>query len=271
MKTKYKISIAKMIYFFLKFFFKKEKIRKINGIFWSINLSEGIDLNLFILRNYEPEILNCANKLTFKNKKRNIIDIGANIGAHTLKFANKFNNKIIHAIEPTNYCFSKLKKNISLNPILKNNIKLYQNFIKLKHLSVPKKIYSSWKLDSDNLKHPEHLGLKKSTLGTKSFTLDNFIKINKITDICFIKLDVDGHEYSVLKSGTSVLKKRTPIIMELAPYLYPEFNYTHHELIKLIKKYNYNFYTLDPIIKINDIKKFVNSIKKGSSINILIK
>ena len=50
------------------------------------------------------------------------------------------------------------------------------------------------------------------TDGTTYFAIrvdaNNFIKINKITDICFIKLDVDGHEYSVLKSGTSVLKKR---------------------------------------------------------------
>ena len=141
MKTKYKIFFAKVIYFFLKFFFKQIKIRKINGIFWLINLSEGIDLNLFVLRKYEPEIFDCANKLILNNKKKNIIDIGANIGVHSLKFAKNFRNRTIHAIEPTNYCFNKLKKNLNLNPSLKKKIKVYQNFIKLKKLSLPRKVY----------------------------------------------------------------------------------------------------------------------------------
>ena len=74
---------------------------------WIIDLSEGIDLNLFLLRKFEPEILDTAKILAIKSKNKNILDIGANIGVHTLQFAKNFKDKKIHSIEPTSYCFKK--------------------------------------------------------------------------------------------------------------------------------------------------------------------
>ena len=47
MKTKNKILIAKIISFFLKPFYKKKGIHKRNGIKWSLDLNEGIDLSIF--------------------------------------------------------------------------------------------------------------------------------------------------------------------------------------------------------------------------------
>ena len=61
MKTKYKILIAKIIYKFILLFFKK-KIYKRNFIFWKLDLSEAIDLHIFIFGNFEPEI-----KIQLKN------------------------------------------------------------------------------------------------------------------------------------------------------------------------------------------------------------
>ena len=40
-----------------------------------------------------------------------------------------------------------------------------------------------------------------------------------------------------------IYKKHKPyVIMELAPYLYPEFGYDVNELLNLLKEYNYKFY-----------------------------
>ena len=72
---------------------------------------------------------------------------------------------------------------------------------------------------------------------------DSEKNLKKIKKIDFIKLDVDGHELDVLKSGEKILKTKRPIIfIEIAPYLYPEFGYKCSELINYIKKLKYSFY-----------------------------
>ena len=98
-------------------------------------------------------------------------------------------------------------------------------------------------------------------------SLDKFIFKNKIKKIDFIKLDVDGHELDVLKSGEKEIKKKKPIIfMEIAPYLYPEFGYECYELIEYIQKVGYLFYD-DNVKKIKDINDYIDRISNGSSKN----
>ncbi|MDC1220903.1 FkbM family methyltransferase [bacterium] len=118
MKTKNKIQIAKIISFFLTFFYKKNQIHTKNKIRWSLDLNEGIDLSIFLFGTSEKKINNL--KQLFKlNEKLIIIDIGANVGSISLPLAKIFNKSKIFAIEPTNYAFKKLTKNLNLNKDLK--------------------------------------------------------------------------------------------------------------------------------------------------------
>ena len=56
MKTKYKMQIAKIISFFLKPFYKKNQIHLRNGIKWSLDLNEGIDLSIFLFGTSEKKM-----------------------------------------------------------------------------------------------------------------------------------------------------------------------------------------------------------------------
>ena len=79
MKTNTKIFIAKIIYFFLSFFLlKKILLIRRNGINWSLDLSEGIDLSIFLFGSFQSKITYSIVKLISKKKKLrfNIIDIG---------------------------------------------------------------------------------------------------------------------------------------------------------------------------------------------------
>ena len=272
MKTKYKIYFAKIIYNFLKLFLKRNNLiisRK--NLKWSIDISEAIDLHLFLFGYFEKEIFLTAKLLNLSNKNC-ILDIGANFGVQSLQFANMFPNSMIYSIEPTNFAFEKMLKNIDLNPICKKNIFPEQLFISNDVNNIPENIYSSWSLNKNIEAHIKHKGVKKSTSSSKIITLDDFIIKRKITDIDFIKLDVDGSELMVLKSGVKFLKnKKPPIFMELAPYLHKEHGYELNDLLEFIIKIGYQFYEIDPVKKIIDIKKFSSSIKDGSSKNILLK
>ena len=241
-----------------------------NNINWNLDLSEAIDLHIFIFGKFEIEIVKCAKKLKL-NKFNNIIDIGANFGIQTLQIADEFKNSKIFSIEPTNYAYEKLQKNLNLNKELKKNVKTYKLFLGSKNQKKPDMIFSSWDLKSKKLKHPKHLGEKMNTHNTQLKTLDECISANEIHEVDFIKLDVDGYEYYVLQGGFNFLKKKKPpIFMELAPYLYEEYGYNNEMMINLIKSLNYEFYDLKNLKKILNIKKKIDKIEDGSSENILL-
>lgn len=84
-------------------------------------------------------------------------------------------------------------------------------------------------------------------------------KIKKKID--FIKIDTDGHEYEILKSGINSIKKYKPIIhIEFAPYLHKEFKYSSDKLIYFItKRLKYEFYNED-LKKIKNIGNYIRKI-----------
>ena len=129
MKTKHKIVFAKIIFFLLSIIRKKNFIRtKRNNINWELDLSEGIDLSVYIFGKFEYEIITAITKHKL-SKKPIFFDIGANIGVQTLQLSDCFKNSVTHSFEPTNFGFNKLKKNIFLNPKLRKKIFINQTFL----------------------------------------------------------------------------------------------------------------------------------------------
>ena len=153
MPTYIKIFLASVLSKFLIFFIGKYHTKKVNNLFFDLDLSEGIDLRLFLNFLEEKKLYKCLKKLLRPNKQYNMIDVGANIGSVSLSLANIFKNSNVLAFEPSFYAFKKLKKNLNLNSRLEKRIKLFNssisNFKKIKNSS-----YSSWKLDFNKNSHP---------------------------------------------------------------------------------------------------------------------
>ena len=77
---------------------------------WELDLKEGIDFSIFIQGCFEPEVIKTYKKHIKEGDI--VIDIGANIGAHTLPIANLLDHEgKIYALEPTKFAYSKLKNN----------------------------------------------------------------------------------------------------------------------------------------------------------------
>ena len=75
-----------------------------DGIKWNLDLNEGIDLSIFILGGFEISTINFYKKNIPEGSI--ILDIGANIGAHTLPFALLAgDNGKVYSFEPTGYAF----------------------------------------------------------------------------------------------------------------------------------------------------------------------
>ena len=261
LSTKFKIKCASIMSNFLVIFLgDKNRIIKRDNITYNVDLREGIDLSIFLGLRTEGSISNICKIINNKERKI-IIDIGANIGSVSLPLAKMFNNSKIISIEPTIYAFCKLKKNVNLNPNLKKRIMLENTFISNQKKKV-KEVHSSWNVSDDDIKHNVHLGiLKKTSLRVRK--LDKIC--SKFKKVDFIKIDVDGYELDVLKSGKRTIIRHKPIIyFEFAPYLYKEFKYTPEILIKFIKnELNYLFYD-ENLNKILNIDDFVKKLKNRS-------
>ena len=259
LSTKSKIFIAYIISKILVFFLSnKKRLIFRNNIKYEIDLNEAIDLGIFLGIKNERKLYKIKRFLN-TNNKHVLVDIGSNIGSVTLPLAKLFSFSTVISIEPTNFAFLKLKKNLELNPDLEKRVKLFNIFISDKRKKV-KFVHSSWNLKTKEKKHKVHLGALKKT-SNKTKTLSEVLnKIGKKID--FIKIDVDGYEINVLRSGKKIIKKYKPLIyFEFAPYLYKEFGYSTKTLIDFIKhelKYTFLNENFDEVKNIYEIGKKLN-------------
>jgi FkbM family methyltransferase len=192
-----------------------------NGITWELDLQEGIDFSIFLLGGFELATLRLYKSILKAGDI--VLDIGANIGAHTLPFAKLVGkNGRVYAFEPTHYAFEKLGKNVRANPAISPSIELvHAMLISENRDAIAPEIYSSWPLHREEGLHERHRGKLMSTSDAAAFTLDEFMDQKRIACVNFIKLDVDGNEASVLAGAVDTLRRFRPrVLMEWAPYLF---------------------------------------------------
>lgn len=225
LSTKRKIYIAKklskaLVFCRMIFGIGDELICTRRRINWFLNLNEGIDLSIYLLGGFEVNTLNQYQTIIYPGDI--VLDIGANIGAHTLPLAALVGDSgRVYSFEPTKYAFLKQLRNIDLNPGLIHRITASQIMLTATQLSVPNEIYSSWPLDHVENLHEKHLGKLMSTQDAKAQRLDDFIKKFDIKKIAFIKLDVDGNELDVLRGAVNTISNFKPkVMLELAPYVF---------------------------------------------------
>ncbi len=222
--TRVRLVLARVLYRFLRTILRRDHyIIRRKGISYAVDLSEGIDLSLFIFGNFQKHVI--RNKYVTLEDDAIIFDIGANIGSMALPFAKLASRGRVYAFEPTEYAFNKLLKNLSLNRNLAERITPVQLFLsdqtQFEHQI---KAYASWPINGSASKtHPLHGGLIKNAASVPAATLDDYCERNDIETIHLIKIDTDGHELKVLKGACETLKKCRPfIVFEIGLYVMEE-------------------------------------------------
>ena len=169
--------------------------RKILKIFLMLSASSfSIKIQYFIYyfsENKENELFKLKQ---FISSKGNAIDIGCNKGLFSYALSKQSKIKKIYSFEPNKFILNDLK-NYNCK-----NIKIFNyalsNKDKNKNLIIP--YYNS--LELDGLATLE----KKIFLNTKK--LDNF----NFKNISFIKIDVEGHEISLLNGAKKIFTANKP-------------------------------------------------------------
>src|SRR6266436_7021968 len=89
---------------------------------WCLDLEEGIDFSIYLLGAFERSTVATLRALVKAGDV--VLDIGANIGAHTLGLAKNVGAAgKVYAFEPADFAFQKLLRNLALNPALEKRTK----------------------------------------------------------------------------------------------------------------------------------------------------
>jgi len=243
------------------------------GIQWRLDLGEGIDLSIYLLGLFEWSTVSAYRRLVRPDDV--VLDIGANIGAHTLHLARCVGpgGKVV-AFEPTAFAFAKLVANVGLNPTLAPRILLEQVMLVEKSgAGLVPGIYSSWPLNSRHDLHQKHGGRLKRTDGASVATLDEYLDRAKIGNVHLVKMDIDGYECPVLRGSVTTLKRERPlIIMELAPFTMVETGHSLEELLDILGTLGYTLTALGSGQPLPTNPRVLRElIPSGCSVNVLAK
>jgi len=191
--------------------------------------------NIFVI--FEDDF-NGIKLLGFK-EGINLIDIGASDGV-AIKFISKILDvKSIYAFEPNKNYYQKLK-NLNIK-----NKKVYNYGISNKnqklevYVPIYKFLNKKFSLITYTFYNKEHLRkvLDKNFFFTKNLKIEKrIIYLKKMPiikeKIDLIKIDVNGHEFEIIKSLSKIIKKSKPVIITE--------EMSNIDLInKFLKKYNY--------------------------------
>jgi len=211
-----------------------------SGITYDIDLSEGIDLALFLFGNFQSHV---SDSRYFSIPRDAVIfDIGANIGSMCLSFAKRAPTGIVYAFEPTAYAYTKLLRNLSLNPDIAARIHAIHAYVSNRSAEgLPITAYSSWKVDALAVDvHPVHGGLSRPAEVAPVVTIDEFCQDNAIERVDLIKTDTDGHELDVLQGARETLRDRRPVVVfELGDYLLRERGQHFGQFLDLFEPIGY--------------------------------
>ena len=239
---------------------------------WNLDLREGIDFSIWLLGAFEPETVRYYRRLLRAGDV--VLDIGANIGAHTLPLAKAVGaSGMVYAFEPTDYAFAKLTKNCALNPELVPRIRCMQYMLVDSEgagAATPE-LYSSWPLEQSEGLHDLHQGRLMATTGAEARTLDSVVRSLNLRRLDCIKLDIDGFECAMLRGAGEVLRLWKPvIILELAPYALAEQGANLSQLMHLLGQSGYRLRYLSTGASLpTDAPTIEKQIPPGASVNVV--
>lgn len=177
---------------------------------------------------FRQVFMNVRYEIDLPFSPKTIIDGGSNIGYASVFYANKYPQAEILAIEPDSSNFEMVIKNTSKYP----NVKRIQSAIwgKTTHLKIKNPETEKWAF--------EVIETTKNEGGAfEAFSIQDLIDRMNWEAVDFLKLDIEGSEMSVFKSGyESWLPKVKLLIIELHERMQPGCTEVFE---KAIGKYNF--------------------------------
>ena len=245
-------AISRLLPDHYKYTQEKRSLVKRNNINYEVCIGEHIDWYIFY-GFIDPSKSNLYSAIKSGDT---VLDIGSNVGEVLMNISKIVGNKgMVHGFEPDFENYKRLSKNLSLNEfenIKVNNIGLsYENGFGTSEINnIRNKGMNSISqvMEDDKNEHSFEI-----------LTLDNYINKTNISSLDFIKIDVEGYEFNVLKGAESALKKYKPtLFIELDDNNLKKTNHTASELVSLLEDYNYSIKNVNTNTVVSSENNFEN-------------
>jgi FkbM family methyltransferase len=176
----------------------------------SISAIEEDMITRKILRHgiYDGQVLDYLTRLLAQIDQAVVLDVGANIGNHALAMSTQ--SKHVYCFEPLDEVYEVLKHNVDANQI--NNISCINEALSDRSGEQVFYINTSGNLGASSLEYREHNKDAEST-NVKIRLGDDMMSSQGISTVNLIKIDVEGHELSVLNGLSKTIAEQQPIIV----------------------------------------------------------
>jgi FkbM family methyltransferase len=218
----------------------------------------------------EDHFKKIVNSLVMPNS--NVLDLGANIGTHSIILSKAIGTGNCYSIEPQSLIYTILQNNLMLNNC--ENVHTFRFAISdldNEVLSMEPFSYSNLNINNGARRVETSGGNSGDWVLSKKIDSFNFPKIS------FIKLDIQGSEIKALKGAKSLILKDRPVLfVEIEEVHLKKFSGSSKELIETLLSYDYilfrilNEYPCDHLcIPREQIELFESTIATNLHINLL--
>lgn len=175
----------------------------IDGDKITYNPNTDIGNSLFFKGEFEKNELELCKK--YIRKDSIVLDVGANIGLHSIYFSKIAEKGIVFSFEPSIETFVLLLKNI------KNRANVLPLNIALSDSNGISEFYVASDDAYSSLKNTKRKSIK-TIQKTISYKLDDFFLSLNLDRIDFVKIDVEGLEHNVLTGMQWIIERYCPVI-----------------------------------------------------------
>jgi len=195
----------------LKLLKKNKGFYKINNILFYLDFLDPIDRKIILYKEYEHDAVSFLEDKFIQHSISNFLDIGANSGYFSFYFANKFNNLKVKAYEPNIDAFEKFKKTLIKNSF--NNVEIFNYGLS----DIEKKVkmitwYKHGHAKTNLVILEDNFNTNNSKIYETDLKVGDELLNFKNEKLC-IKIDVEGHELSVLKGLAKNLRENKCVIL----------------------------------------------------------
>ena len=188
---------------------------------------------------YEPELTSLCGK--YIQSGTDVLDIGANIGFHSVFFAGLVQGGRVLAIEPTTNALERLNRNLALNNSI-SQVLVHHGAVSDVAGTVEIKVIQG-REEFSTLGEMSHQAVTGEQWGVEKVecdTLDALVQRYAL-EPKFIKVDVEGFEHQVFSGGAHTLNTHRPVILaELSNVMLQKNGSSAAKVIEILHNANYD-------------------------------
>lgn len=193
---------------------------------------------------YEPVLSALCRESS--NPARDVLDIGANVGFHSVMFGRWLTTGRVVAVEPTRNALARLHRNLARNAVA-DKVTVFEGVVSDSPGVVEIKTIAGREEYSSigEMAHPSIAGVQWQAERVASSTVDQLVLEHGLKP-GFMKIDVEGAEHLVIQGAGNTLGTHRPtLLLELSNPLLRSNGSSSQSVIDQIAAYDYEI--TDPL------------------------